>query len=124
MAKDSLVNEIHDRKNVSRTFEEIRLVLQKATSGEDLTDLYKQAVYMILMTHSSPVNEKDQEMKRRRKLTEQEFARTVRLINERAKKIGLEAVYSENWQNIATNGYVTESDNSLEAQENIGFAKE
>lgn len=63
MSKDTLIEEIHhDRKDVRHTFKDIRDALEKATTQEDLTELYKQTVYMILMTHSSPVNEKDREM--------------------------------------------------------------
>jgi hypothetical protein len=124
MTKDSLIEEIHqDRKDVRRTFKDVREVLEKAESKEDLTELYKQTVYMILMTHSAPVNEKDREMKRRRESTEREFIRTVRMINRRARKIGVEADYSENWQEISTNGYETEEDN-LEAQDAVGIVRE
>ena len=125
MAKDSLIEEIHhDRKDVRHTFEDIRNVLEKAQSKEDLTELYKQAVYMILMTHSSPLNEKDREMKRRRETTEGEFARTVHMLNEQAKKIGVEADYSEDWERIATNGYESENENTLEPQNTVGIVRE
>ena len=125
MAKDTLIEEIHqDRKDVKRTFKEIREVLEKAETKEDLTELYKQTVYMILMTHSSPLNEKDREMKRRRESAEREFVRTVRMINRRAKKIGVEADYNEDWENISTNGYETEGPNILEAQESVGIVRE
>jgi len=124
MARDTLIDEIHDRKDVRRTFAEIRAALEKAATREDLTELYKQAVYMILMTHSSPLNEKDSAMKRRRQSTEREFARTVRLINQKAKKIGVEPDYNEDWEQISTNGYETEDDNLLEAQEEVGIIKE
>ena len=124
MAKDTLIDEIHDRKDVRRTFEEIRAALENAASREDLTELYKQAVYMILMTHSSPVNENDSAMKRRRQSTETEFAKTVRLINQQAKKIGVEPGYNEDWDQISTNGYETEDDNLLEARQDVGIVKE
>lgn len=125
MAKETLIEEInHDRKDVRRTFKDIRDVLEKAETKEDLTELYKQTVYMILMTHSSPVNEKDREMKRRRESTEREFARTVRQINRHAKKIGVEADYSEDWEKISTNGYETEDENLLEAQRQVGSVEE
>ena len=77
---------------------------------------------MILMTHSTPVDEKDKEMKRRRATTEQEFARTVRMINERAKEIGVEADYDEDWEKLATNGYQTEGEN-LEARNTPGITR-
>jgi hypothetical protein len=124
MARDTLIDEIHDRTDVRRTFKEIRDILEKAESREDLTELYKQTVYMILMTHSSPLNEKDSEMKSRRESAEREFARTVRRINERAKRICVEADYNEDWENIATNGYETEDENLLEAHEEVGIVKE
>lgn len=124
MSKETLIDEIHeDRTHVRRTFQEIREALEKATTREDLSELYKQTVYMILMTHSSPLNEKDTELKRRRETAEREFAATVRLINKQAKKIGVEADYKEDWENIATNGYETEGEN-LEAQQNVGIVKE
>jgi hypothetical protein len=124
MTKDTLIEEIHeDRKHVRRTFKEIREVLEKAESKEDLTELYKQTVYMILMTHSSPLNENDMEMKKRRDRAEQEFAQTVRMINRQAEKIGVEADYSEDWEKISTNGYETEGEN-LEAQNTSGIVKE
>jgi hypothetical protein len=125
MARDTLIEEIHeDRKHVRRTFKEIREALGKAATQEDLTELYKQTVYMILMTHSSPLNEKDTEMKRRRETTEREFARTVRLINQKAKKLGVQTDYSEDWEKISTNGYETEDENLLEAQQQVGTVKE
>ena len=125
MAKDTLLEEIHeDRKHVRRTFKEIRDVVGKAGSKEDLTELYKQAVYMILMTHSSPLNEKDRDLKRRRETAEREFVRTIRMINRRAKQIGMEADYNENWEEISTNGYETEGENLLEAQKSVGIVKE
>jgi uncharacterized protein YegL len=125
MTRDTLINEeIHsDRTDVQHTFQEIRDALEKAQSREDLTELYKQTVYMILMTHSTPVDEKDKEMKRRRETTEKEFARTVRLINEQAKKIGVEPNYNENWESLATNGYQAEGEN-LEAQSTVGIVRE
>ena len=124
MNRDSLINEEinSDRTDLNRTFKDIRGALEKAQSREDLTDLYKQSVYMILMTHSTPVDEKDREMKRRREDTEQEFARTVHMINERAKEIGVEADYDEDWERLATNGYKTEGGN-LESENTPGITK-
>ena len=124
MARDTLVHEIHDRTDLRRTFREIREAVEKAETQEDLTELYKQTVYMILMTHSSPLNEKDREMKRRRESAEREFGRTVHAINRRAKKIGVQADYSEDWENMATNGYEPEGGNILEAQEPVGIVRE
>ena len=125
MTKDTLTDDVtHDRRDVQGTFQEIREALEKAKSKEDLTELYKQAVYMILMTHSTPLELKDKDMKRRREITEEEFTETVRMINEQAKKIGVEADYNEDWKKMATNGYETEGKNTLEAQNTVGIIKE
>lgn len=114
-----------DRKDVRGTFREIREAVEKAQSREELTELYKQSVYMILMTHSSPLDEKmDRELKKRRETTEREFARAVRIINRRAKKLGVEADYSDDWERIATNGYETEGENVLEARHTVGIIRE
>src|SRR5215208_1608906 len=118
MTNESLIKNMEsDPTDVRGRFKEIREDIEKAESQEDLTLLYKRSVHMILMTHSSPLDENvDRELKRRRVTAEREFARTVRMINRRAKKIGVEADYDEHWENLATNGYETEGENLLEAQ--------
>lgn len=126
MTKETLINEEinADRTNVKQTFEEIREALEKATSREDLTELYKQSVYMILMTHSTPANEKDIEMKRRRESAEREFARTVSDINRQAKKIGVEPDFNEDWEKLATNGYQAEGKDVIEPDGTVGIVRE
>jgi hypothetical protein len=114
-----------DPADVRGRFREIRDDVEKAQTREDLTELYKRSVYMILMTHSSPLDIKvDRELKRRRLTTEKEFERAIRTINRRAKKIGLEPDFDEDWRNLATNGYETEGENLLEAQRQVGIVKE
>src|ERR1044071_6779977 len=125
MTRDTLINEEinSDRTDVKRTFREIRDAVKKAASREDLTELYKQTAYMILMTHSTPVDEKDREMKRRRETTEKEFARTVHSINRQAKKIGVDPNYDEDWEKLSTNGYQEKGEDVLEAQSNVGIVR-
>lgn len=114
-----------DPADVRGRFREIRDDVEKAQTREDLTELYKRSVYMILMTHSSPLDETvDRELKRRRLTTEKEFERAIRTINRRAKKIGLEPDFDEDWRNLATNGYETEGENLLEAQREVGIVDE
>jgi hypothetical protein len=113
------------RTDMKGRFKEIREAVEEAQSKEELTELYKRSVYMILMTHSSPIDEKiDRDLKRKRETAEREFARTVHVINAQAKKIGVEADYDENWKNLSTNGYETEDENTLEAQSMVGIVKE
>lgn len=116
MTRD-IINEVNNKTDLRRIFKEIREDIEKANSREDLNKLYKRTVYMILMTHASPLDVKfDREMKRRREVTEREFARAVRMINRQAKKIGTEADYNEKWDELATNGYETADENLLEPQ--------
>lgn len=124
MTTNTLIDEIHDRTDLRRTFKEIREATEKAGTREDLTELYKQTVYMILMTHSTPLNEKDREMKHRREAAEREFTRTVRALNRRATKIRVEADFNEDWEKISTNGYETEDGNQLEADQTTGIVRE
>ena len=113
------------RIDMKGRFKEIREAVEEAQSKEELTELYKRSVYMILMTHSSPIDEKvDRDLKRKREMAEREFARTVHVINKRAQKIGVDADYDENWKNLATNGYETEDENTLEAQSTVGIVKD
>lgn len=126
MSKDSLMNHMEtDPTDVRGRYREIRDAVDQAETQADLTELYKRSVHMILMTHSSPLDEKaDRDLRRRRETAEREFSRNVRLINRRAKKLGLEADYSEDWQHMAANGYETEGENLLEAQRAVGIVKE
>jgi len=118
-------DDVNPRTDLRGTFKEIRDDIDKAQTKENLTELYKRAVYMILMTHSSPVDDKqDRELKRKREAAEREFARAVRMINQRAKKLGLEADYNEDWESLSTNGYETEDQNLLEAQRTVGIVRE
>ena len=113
----------HDHNEVTKTdlrhtFDGIRGDVEQAASREGLDELYKRSAYMILMTHATPLQDKtDREMKIRREMTERDFARTVRMINRQAKKIGTEADYNEKWEELSTNGYEADSDSLLEPKE-------
>lgn len=126
MTRESLIDEMEsDPTDVRARFREIREAVDRAETREDLTELYKRSVHMILMTHSTPVNENvDRDLKRRRLTAEKEFARMIRTINRRAKKIGEEPDFDENWQNLATNAYETEQENLLEARRAVGIVRE
>ena len=114
---DSEVNKI----NLRQIFREIREDVEQVTTREALTELYKQAGYYITLTHSTPIDEKvDRTIKIQRGITEREFARTVRKINQRAKKIGMEAGFNESWDQLATNNYEAEGRNLLEPEESVG----
>jgi hypothetical protein len=124
MTRDTHIDETYNRTDPRRTFDEIRENVEKATSQEELSELYKKTAYMITLTHASPVVEtSDQKIRSRREMTEKEFARTVHLLNERAKKLGVEADYDEDWEKLATHGYQSEDEN-LEAQDTAEIIRE
>lgn len=107
--------------DLRRIFQEIREDVEKATTREALTELYKQTGYYITLTHATPINEKvDRTVKIERGIAEREFAKTVRKINDRAKKIGTEADFNESWEQLATNNYEAEGRNLLEPEESVG----
>src|SRR5215204_7442136 len=101
--------------DLRQSFRKIREDVEQANIRTDLTELYKRAVYIIMMTHGSRLPE-DRDMKRRRLMAEVEFGRSVRVINRRAKKIEVAADYDENWRQLETNGYESEGENLLEPQ--------
>ena len=114
MARDTHTDEV-TKTDLKHVFNEIREDVEKATSRSELDKLYKRTAYMILMTHATPIEDKtDREMRRRREITERDFARTVHMINRQAKKIGTAADYNDKWDELATNGYETEYENLLE----------
>ena len=117
MASETYIPSKGDKIDVRRIFRDIREAVEKAPSRKELIVLYKHAGYMITLTHATPVNEKaGGTIKMERGITEREFARTVRKINERAKKIGTEPDFNETWEELATNGYEAENETLLEPQ--------
>jgi len=104
-----------DIQDLKRLFKEIREHVEQATNRSELTELYKRAIYPIMMTHGGPADE-DAHMALRRVTAEKEFGRAARLINKQAKKIGSEPNFSEKWDELATNGYRAEDENLLEPE--------
>ena len=117
MSRDSHAQGEVNKIDLKRIFQEIRQEVENAVSRKDLTELYKQAGYMITLTHSTPINEKfGNPVRIERGIAEKEFARTVRKINQQAQKIGTEPNYNESWETLATNAYEAEAENLPEPQ--------
>ena len=117
MARDTHRHGEVNKIDLRHIFREIRKEVEQATSRQALTELYKQAGYMITLTHATPINEKyGGPVKVQRRIAEREFAAAARKINDQAKKIGIQADYNENWETLATNGYEAEGENLLEPQ--------
>ena len=110
MARDTHTNRIPDLK---RRYKEIRENVKAARSDKDLEELYKRTVYVIMLTHVTPGNEKlERSLKTERIIAEIEFGRTIRQINRQAKKLGAETHYDESWKGLSTNGYKVEGEKS------------
>jgi hypothetical protein len=76
----------------------IRADVDHADSRPELTELYKRAGYLITLTYS-PAWEKTygQSINGLRKVGQEEFRKTAKKINRKAKEIGTEADYDATW---------------------------
>ncbi len=99
MAKDRHVyGEINSKTGMKNVFLEIRRDVDHAKSRPALTELYKRAGYLITLTHAPSWEEKfGRQASSLRRVGEEEFSKTAKKINSRAKKIGTDADYDEKW---------------------------
>jgi hypothetical protein len=79
---DQQVNNVTDLRN---TFQEIRAEVGGANTREDLTKLYRRAGVLVTLTNSPPWRRKfGPAADELRRVAEEEFKRTARVINQRA----------------------------------------
>ena len=99
MATDRhIYGEINNKTDMHKVLLAIRRDVEQAKSRAALTELYKRAGYLITLTHAPAWKEKfGRKALALRKLGEEEFGKTARKINRRAKQIGVEADYDEKW---------------------------
>jgi hypothetical protein len=99
MGQDAhIYGEVNSKVGLTTIFKEIRRDIDKAHARPDLTELYKRAGYLITLTHAPSWEEKfGKRVVELRQTAEKEFGTTVRKINRRAKQIGTEADYDEQW---------------------------
>src|SRR5438309_10262572 len=89
---------VDNRTDLEEVFRAIRKDVEQAKSRAGLTELYRRAGYLITLTHAPSWEEKfGAKAASLRKVGEEEFARTARKINRRAKTIGEDANYDERW---------------------------
>ena len=97
-SKRNIYGEINNKTNMREVFTAIRKDVSQAKSRSALSELYKRAGYLITLTHAPSWREKfGREAKKLRELGKDEFGKTARKINSRAKKIGAEADFDEKW---------------------------
>jgi hypothetical protein len=99
MAKDrQIYGEINSKTGMKKVLMAIRRDVEQAKSRADLTELYKRAGYLITLTHAPAWKTKfGRDAATLRKVGEEEFGKTARKINRRAKQIGVDADYDEKW---------------------------
>lgn len=93
-----IYGEIESKTDMENVFLAIRKDVEEADSRSALTELYRRAGYLITLTHAPSWQEKfGKEVHELREVGTDEFAKTARKINSRAKEIGVEADYDETW---------------------------
>jgi hypothetical protein len=99
MAADRHVyGEINSRTGLKKVFLAIRSDVKEARSRPALSELYKRAGYLITLTHAPSWDKKfGREAVQLRKIGLEEFSKTARKINSRAKSLHAEADFDEKW---------------------------
>jgi hypothetical protein len=89
-----IYGEVNSKTGMKQVFKAIRRDVATAQSRPALTELYKRAGYLITLTHAPSWQEKfGAEAAALRRLGEEEFRKTAKKINRRAREIGTEANY-------------------------------
>ena len=94
----NIYGEINSKTGMRKVFTSIRRNVDQAKSRPALSELYKRAGYLVTLTHAPSWKKKfGHDAVQMRKVGEEEFGRTARKINSRARKINAQANYDEKW---------------------------
>ena len=99
MAQDRhIYGEVNTKTDLKHVFTKIRHDIDQASSRPALTELYKRAGYLVTLSHAPSWKKKfGDEAQALRALAKEEFASTARHLNHRAKQVGVESDYDEQW---------------------------
>jgi hypothetical protein len=90
--------EVENKSDIKHIFSLINKDISHAKSRDDLTELYRRAGYLITLTYAPSWHKKfGDEADDFREVAGQEFRKTAHHINARAKTVGTEADYDEEW---------------------------
>jgi hypothetical protein len=90
--------EVDNEADLRRIAGEIRDDVEKASTRDELTKLFRRAGYLVTLTYSPAWHEKfGAQVDTLRRLADDEFATTARKINQRATQIGTDADYDDTW---------------------------
>lgn len=93
-----IYGEVNSSTGLKKVFTDIRRDIASARSRPSLTELYRRAGYLITLTYAPSWEEKfGRKAGTLRKLGQEEFRKTAKKINSRAKQIGTEADFDEKW---------------------------
>ena len=95
---EPIYGEVNSRTGMRQVFRAIRRDVATARSRPRLTELHKRAGYLITLTYAPSWKEKfGRKVGTLRQVGEEEFGRTARRINRRAREIGTEPDFDETW---------------------------
>ncbi len=99
MTQDKHVyGEVNSGTDLKKVFTAIRRDVASAQSRPSLSELYKRAGYLITLTYAPSWEEKfGSKAGTLRNIGQDEFRKTAKKINSRAKQIGTEADFDEKW---------------------------
>ena len=95
-----IYGEVNSKTGLKKVFMDIRRDVSSAKSRPALTELYKRAGYLITLTHAPSWEKKfGKDASALRMTGKEEFHKTAKKINSRAKQIGTDADFDEKWGN-------------------------
>lgn len=97
--KGHVYGEVSSESSLRDVFKAIRRDVDEAKSRDGLTELYRRSGYLVTLTRSPSWKKKfgKTEADELMEVGENEFTRTARAVNGRAREIGTEADYDETW---------------------------
>jgi hypothetical protein len=94
----NIYGEVDGKNDLLALFRAIRRDVSEADDRPGLTELYRRAGYVITLTHAPSWREKfGKKAEMLRDVAEDEFTRTTRKINTRARRVGTDPDYDEHW---------------------------
>jgi len=93
-----IYGEVNSGTGLKKVFTAIRRDISNAGSRPSLTELYRRAGYLITLTFAPSWEEKfGRKAGTLRRIGQEEFRKTAKKINSRAKQIGTEPNFDESW---------------------------
>lgn len=93
-----IYGEVEKVSDIRKIANKIRRDVRKAKNKSRLTELHKRAMYLVTLTFSPAwIKHFSGSISKARSVAKQEFKKTAKLINKRAKQLGIAKRYDETW---------------------------